>query len=141
MDGVDGIAFDPRTPESKVQYGTDMILITDETWNLARAEQSQYQKENLRKRKWKLYQIPHKAAQELFANATQFKQEKKKYSAALLGPIVKPSKCCFPWEMSLRELTLHFQFARDILYIREGSRFCLLFPFLPLLFPHPKIPS
>lgn len=78
MDGVDGIAFDPRTPESKVQYGTDMILITDETWNLARAKQSQYQKENLRKRKWKLYQIPHKAAQELFANATQLKQEKKK---------------------------------------------------------------
>lgn len=87
----------------------------------------------------KFHTKQHKSCLQLLHNLNR----KKKYFPALTGPIVKPSKCCFhfvPWEMSLRELTLYFQFACDILYIREGSRFCLLFPFLPLLFPHPKYP-
>lgn len=104
--------------------------------------QSQYQKENLvKKKKWTLYQIPHSAAQGLFATAVQFRW-KKKYSPALTSPTVKSPKCCFhfvPSEMSEREITLYFQFT---CYCTWGKALDSIyyFPFLPALFPHPKYP-
>lgn len=73
------------------------------------------------KKSWMLYEIPHSAAQGLFATAVQFRWKKKKYSPTLTSPIVILPKCCFrfvPWAISESELALYFQFTCDT--VHEG---------------------